>query len=307
MKNIFLLILCLTSFNGFSQMKNWYRADLGTLGYKYNKVLFEKRDPNYTSPTYNYQDSNWLEFKGGTSELSADIFTKHTYFHIDASILTDLTIAYLTSSKKREEWWFNQEGTGKFDQGKFLPMRFAFGGNITKYVNLYAGGQWQYSSYNFEAEDENKYENTFIGGRQMGIGAHLAFSYGPVLIRQSYMIDWISRAGGMFKGNSTTHETALYIGYKKFGLFAKFNYQMLSMKEGTFSESYKAHFKNDLKPTTRFYQAQNMKVTTFSFGIFATGLISGISRGISSSVADTEIKKRNERIRKKKNTIEWKE
>lgn len=50
-----------------------------------------------------------------------------------------------------------------------------------------------------------------------------------------------------------------------------------------------------------------MKVTTFSFGIFATGLISGINRVISISVADTEIKKRNERIRKKKNTIEWKE
>lgn len=285
------LIFCKIS---TSQMENWYKSDLGVLGYKHNTVKFGK-------PT-----SDELTFKGGSSDLSVDMYFEHTYFHLDASIVSDMLIWYAIGGNKNiNDTWFVKDNIGRYDQAKFLPTRLAFGDNITPYFNLYAGGQWQYALYDFQS-DNNQYPDMYLGGNQYGLGIHATFAYKNILARYSYMKDWISRAS-TFKGQGVSQEISLHYGWNFLGVFAKFQFQNLTMKEGTYPENYKTTFKKDLKTSTVYLPEQNMITTNFSIGIYAAGLFSGINNSSAKAVRDTEIRNRNERNFKKRNTIEWKE
>ena len=303
--SLLLLTSIFIGLTNFSQIENWYGSDLGTLGYKFNNVKFEKRDPNYTSPTHDYSDSSWLQFKGGSTEFAVDLFSEHVYFHLDGSVIPDMIIYGVTGMAKKEDTWLKIKDVGKYDQGKFFPIRLGFGDNITPYFNLYAGGQWQYSFYTFTSET-NKYESSFIGANQYGFGIHGALAVGPVLVKQSVMKDWVSRAS-TFKGNAMTYETSIYAGLNNFGVFMKFNWLQFTMKEGEYSVSEDKFFKSSLKADTRFYKEQNMNMFTFSVGIYAAGLFSGVATSTSDAIYKTETGLRNERNQDKRNKIEWKE
>lgn len=295
-----------TAFIGNCQMENWYGSDLSTLGYKRNYIGFDKNPENYAS-NIDYTDSSLIQFKGGSTELAADVFSKHAYFHIDGSFLLDYGYVWVQNSilkKKGKDPWYRKD-FGDYDQIILLPFRFGFGTNITPYVNMYGGAQWQYSMYRFTPKTV-PYEKLQLGGSQYGLGLHTAFSYKGFLVKHSFMYDWVGRARE-FKGNVLTNEVSLYFGYAQAGLFVKFNQQVHTINEGEYSTSMTEIIHSELSPNTRYYQEQRMNKFTFSVGIFASGLFSGISRGVTKAVSTTEIETRRQRNEQKRRTIEYKE
>lgn len=309
MKNIVLFISFLTiSFSSLSQIDKWYGSDLSALGFKSNRVHFNKLNANANS-LVDYTDSSTISYRGGSFELAADLFTEHVYFYIDGSLIADAGFIYfrniLSSKEKEKEVWFKKD-FGNYDQTKFLPIRLAFGDNITPYFGLYGGGQWTYSLYKYTPSGNVPYRNMLIGGNQYGVGVHATLAIGPALFKQSYMYDWISRASH-FKGRVIAHESSLYIGWDKLGVFGKINYETRFMKEGTYSTSEDEIFKNELSSNTQYYEEQKMTAFTFSFGIYASGLFSGVTRGIGGSASTIEMENKRQRDEQRRNTIEWKE
>lgn len=300
MKSSILIITLLFSFLANAQMENWYKSDIGTLGFKSNRIGFDKINSSIPNSQAYYADSSQITFKGPSTELACDIFTEHAYFHVDGSFISDLALTLIMFKKK--DWWYKQ-AYGNYDQTQFLPVRLAFGDNITPFFGLYGGGQWQYSIFKFTPLASN-YDEVLIGGNQYGYGVHATFSLGPVLLRQSYMHDWISRASH-FKGKVITHETALYVGWPILGVFGKMNFYDRKMFAGEYATNPSAIFKSDLKSTTRQYEERRMNQFTFSFGIYATGLFSGVTRGTASAASYIETETLRERNEKKRRTIEY--
>lgn len=300
MRLILILVLLLSSIFSHSQMENWYNVDLGTLGFKSNRIGFNKLNSSIPNSKNYYADSSQIQFKGASTELAVDIFTEHVYFHLDGSIVTDLAVTLMLFRK--DDWWY-QQPYGTYDQTQFLPIRLGFGDNITPYFGLYGGGQWQYSIFKYTPKSV-AYDEILTGGNQYGFGLHATFSLGPVLIRQSYMHDWVSRASH-FKGKVITHETAVYIGWPILGVFGKMNFYDRTMFAGEFATNPDAIFKGDLKTITRQYEERHMNQFTFSFGIYAAGLFSGVSRGTASAASYIETETKKERDEKKRRTIEY--
>lgn len=300
MRFVSLVLFLTTCLNASSQMENWYRVDIGTLGYKSNRIGFDKLNSSIPNSQNYYADSAQIQFKGASIELAADIFTEHAYFQLDGSIITDLAVTLMLFRK--DDWWYKQP-YGNYDQTQFLPVRLAFGDNITPYFGLYAGGQWQYSIFKYTPKSVN-YDEILVGGNQYGFGLHATFSLGPVLNRQSYMHDWISRASH-FKGKVITHETALYVGWPNLGIFGKMNFYDRLMFAEEFATNPDAIFKSELKSTTRLYEQRHMNQFTFSFGIYAAGLFSGVTRGTANAASYIETETKRERDEKKRRTIEY--
>jgi hypothetical protein len=306
---ISILFLALISFStGIAQVADWYKTDLSTLGLKKNTINFSESCyfvPGQPVPQ-NIPVGPAIKFEGLSTELSADFFTKHAYFHIDGSLMTDLIIDYTMRAilkKQEKNPWYDKD-FGHYDGVKFLPIRLGFGTNITKYFSIYGGGQWQYSLYRFTPYN-NVHGGPRLGGNIYGVGIHGVFALGPVLIKQSYMYDWISRASH-FKGNMITHETAFYFGYSNAGLFVKLNYQDRIMYGGELSSEISAILKSDLAVNTNDYPEFTNQHLTVSFGIYAAGLFSGISKS-TGKIGEIEQGVRKERNDKKRRTIEYKD
>lgn len=302
------VISCVIIFPLFvsAQMENWYGSDLSTLGYKRNSINFYKNPVDYES-TIDYSDSSTIQYKGGSTELAADIFTKNIYFHLDGSFVLDLGYVWVQNSilkKKSKDPWYKKD-FGNYDQTILLPFRFGVGSTITPYVNMYGGVQWQYSLYRFTPKTV-PYEALQLGGSQYGLGLHTAFSYKGFLVKHSFMYDWVGRARE-FKGNVLTNEVSVYCGIAQLGVFMKFNQQVHTINEGEYSTSLHSFFHSDLSSSTRYYREQRMNRFTFSVGIYASGLFSGVTRGISKAASTTEMETKRQRDEERRRTIEYKE
>jgi hypothetical protein len=288
MKQLIFLLFVGFFLSGYGQMTNWYKSDLSSLGYKHNWISLTKSPKDYSSGL-DFTDSSTLNFKGGSTELSANVFSKHAYFHIDGSIFLDYCIVwiqrYIANKKMKDPWYYKPYGD--YDQISFLPVRLGFGLPITKYLNVYGGGQYQFSMYRYTPPNNSNYEKLLFGGNQYGFGIHVVGSYRTFLLKYSFMHDWTNRARE-FTGKVLTHEATLYFGYKQYGLFAKITFQNHSMDAGNFSESQDKILHSDLAKTTREYRSENMSKMTFSIGLFASGLFSGVSRIASKTVGSAQ-------------------
>ncbi len=263
------LTLLLLSFTCHTQIKNWYGSDLSRLGVKFNNVKFKDFD------------NSLIQFKGRSSDFAADIITKNVYFNIDGTFLSDLVLVYALGLNRKDETWYDRDDLGRFDRVKFFPLQIGFGLPITRYGALYAGGQWQYSLYSLNAA--NNMKNFEARGHQFGLGIHGFASVGPVMIKQSYMKDLFSKGGG-----ANIFETTVYAGYSFLGAYLRYSNQ-------TYNE------------ISNPVENQKLTISTFSIGIYAAGLFSGVSKGTAKAVGETERGIRNERNWKKRNTIEYKE
>ena len=234
-KLIFLLFLLPSSL--FAQVEYWYGVDLSRLGYRHNVITLENAPNGQASA---FQDNPFREIRGASWEFSSEVMNKHVYFGINGSYLLDIGTA-LFQYKEKDRWYKNSEY--RLERGELFPVQLAFGSNIGKYFALYAGGQYQYTTFGINYNSKvSEFRNVYIGGNQRGAGVHAIFAKGMFFARYSYMHDWI-RAAKEFTGMAYTHEFVLHFGPQKFGAFMKLNYVYWKKRE-TKSNDAKSDGKN---------------------------------------------------------------
>lgn len=300
MKKGILLLMMLPLAAG-AQIADWYGVDLSKLGYRHNILTFENAQ---NGDVTTWAHSPFRKVKGGSWELSAEVYSKHVYFGINGSFLLDVGTT-LFQFKAKERWYKNSEF--RIERGELIPVQLAFGTNIGKYVGLYAGGQYQYTTFGIVYEDDsNLRRNVYMWGNQRGVGVHANFAKGMFNVRYSYMYDWI-RGAKSFTGNAYTHDLAIHFGPKKVGAFIKFSHVHRVMDGGVFPGR-RSTF-NEIKPEDGLEMASSEigQQFTISFGIFAQGLFSGVTSMGARALGQMEQDLREERNKDKRNRIEWKE
>lgn len=298
MKKI-ILLFALFPFALSAQVKDWYGSDLSRLGYKASTFEFENARNGFASQ---WESEPTRKIKGGSFELSTDVLGKHVYFNMDASFLLDVG-STLFMNKSKERWWDNKEF--RMDRVELIPTRLAFGAPITPYFSLYAGGQYQHASLAIKyKENPDNRRDVFIRGNQRGFGIHAVGAYRFIHLRYSYMYDWMKSAK-TYEGIAITNELALHVGPAKFGAFLKLTHTHRMMKGGYLPDDRTAMNKAALSDTYAMLPAEYANQFTVSVGIFAAGLFSGVTHGMSKTVGGVEEGLRKERNEDKKRKIEW--
>lgn len=294
-----ILLFCLFPFVLKAQVKDWYGSDLSRLGYKASTFEFENAPNGFASQ---WKSEPTRKIKGGSFELSSDIYGKHMYFGLDGSFLLDVG-ATLFMFKPKERWWDNKEF--RMDRSELIPTRLAFGANISPYFSIYAGGQFQYSTLAIKYRDNpDNRRDVYIGGNQRGFGIHAVGAYRFLHLRYSYMYDWI-RAAKTYEGLAITNEVVLSFGPAKLGGFLKLTHTHKMMKGGYLPDDRTAIKKSSLSDTYNMLPAEYANQFTVSVGIFAAGLFSGVTHAMSKGIGEVEQGLRNERNEDKKRKIEW--
>jgi len=290
-----------------SQIKDWYGVDLSRFGYKRSSIKFENRPVdefyNYPLSTGNF---GVTEARGASFELSVDLYKKHFYFNLDGSSFLDIGATLFQFDDSKQRWWDNDEY--QVLRSDILPIRMAFGSNIGKYVNVYAGGQWALTAYGLTyKENSQPFENTRVGGSTYGFGGHVVVGYKFLNFRYSYMKNWMSQAQ-LFKGNSITNEAVLSLGGADAGVFLKLTHVYATSDAGFLPIDRTELFNNEYDNAEYAWQS-SQHVTQFqgSIGIYAAGLFSGISKAGSTVISETERGVAKQRREERRRKIEWKE
>lgn len=301
------LTLFLIPVSIFGQIEDWYGVDLSRLGYKHNTFTFEqqKQDNSQLWGNQNTIDFELLKVTGGSFEFSADVYSKHTLFNIDASSLLDIG-ATLFQFKDKERWWNNSEYFVNYSD--ILPIRLAFGTRITPFANLYVGGQYSLHTIGINYKSNvSPYTKLMMGGNTYGFGGHIVTAFKFLNLRYSYMYDW-SSFGGYFKGNRIQNELVLSIGVSYFGAFVKYKHSFTTSNAGYLPNKRSGLFKSSYENTDFSWQnAQFANKSEISFGVYLTGLFSSVSNASTRIIGETEIGVAKERREKRRRTIEYKE
>ncbi|PWH86878.1 hypothetical protein [Brumimicrobium oceani] len=304
MKKLVLLFIVFP-FLSFTQISDWYKVDLSRLGYKHNSYNFELI-PGKSNTSNHNENFNVLNVKGGSSELSVDIFTRHMFFSLDGSSILDVGIT-LFQFKEKERWWDNNDYYVLFSD--ILPVKLAFGTNISKYFGVYLGGQYSLSSLGIDFKNTEKFsaEKLRMGGNAYGVGGHIIGAYSLFNLRYSYTYDWTSQ-GGYFTGNRINNEIVLSIGFAKVGLFLKYKHSYNMANAGYLpvdrSKLFKSKYENE---EFKWQSAQFATKSEFSVGIYGAGLFSKINKIGAQAVGDVEKGLLKERQQDKRRRIEYKE
>lgn len=276
MKTIFLslvFVVCgVQNISITAQIENWVGVDMGRIGYKNNYFELNMTSFDQTgvlsmnNPNLNQGIGPNESLSLGSLDFSFEVIGKNSYVFFDGSLIPNL-LQGLVAKKKLEEKTTFASGN-KLDILEFIPTRVAFGGIVAKYFGVYVGGQYMYS----ELRTSGEYGIGGIGGNQRGFGGHLLFSKGIVLVRYSYMYDWIRRDKKTFKGTAQTHEASLSVNFgdSGMGLVARagFRTRVMDPITGMYNE-------RDRK--FEFYPSFQTFDRYVTIGIFASGLFSGVS------------------------------
>lgn len=304
MKKLLVLGVLSIQLNIHAQIADWYKVDISRIGYKHTTFNFE----NYPNSISADSTFSLTKIKGGSIELSADIYTKHMYFSLDGSSILDVGVTLFQFNKSKQRWWNNDEYYVL--RSDILPIRLAFGSNIGKYVGIYAGGQYSLSSVGLEYKSNSgNYRDTRIGGNTYGFGGHLVGAYKFFNVRYSYMYNWQSQAK-QFKGNGVTNELVVSFGFAQVGLFAKFTHMYNMSKGGYLPKDRSKLFAGSINPGGANYAWQSSHYATqfqFSIGIYGAGLFSGVMKAGTGAVLETEQGLAKERREDKRRKIEYKE
>lgn len=306
MKKIIYFLSFLLTAPSFGQIADWYKVDLSRFGYKRSTFTFEEV-PIYQEWQKQTDSLNTLKaIKGGSLELSLDIYTKHIYFSLDASTLIDVGVTLFQFDKSKERWWNNN--TYYVDRSDIFPTRLAFGTNITKYFAVYAGGQYALSSIGLRyKQSASPLQNTLISGNVYGFGGHVVGALSFMNVRYSYMYNWISQAR-TFKGNSITNELVLSMGFANVGIFAKVMHVYNESDAGYLPVDRSKIFVSKYDNAKRTWQsAQYATQFQFSVGIYAAGLFSKITKAGSNALFETEQGTYRERQIEKRTRVIYKE
>lgn len=300
MKKIIILLI-LAPLASIAQIKDWYATDLSKLGYRHNVITFETAPNNQFA---SYSSNPFKTIKGGSWEFSTEIFTKNVYFGLNGSFLLDVGTT-LFQFKDKQRWYENDDYN--LERGELLPVQLAFGTNIGKYVGVYLGGQYQYTTFGITYPNNVSNDRPiYIGGNQRGAGIHVMGAYKFLHFRYSYMHDWI-RAAQTFTGMSYTHEFVAHVGLSRMGVFFKINDTFKEMDGGYFPIDRTERTKADLPEDKALLPSERGHQLSYSVGIYLTGLFSGISQAGARALSQTEQGLRDERNKDKRNKIEYKE
>lgn len=304
MKNVFLAVALFAHSMVFSQLEDWYGVDLSRLGYKNTTFTFENF-PIGTNPVEPSEPENVIN--GGSFELSVDFYKKHVYFSTDLSTLLDVGFTLFQFDKSKQRWFDNDEYFVL--RSDILPTRLAFGSTFGKYFGIYLGGQYSLSSIGLEYKSNNSsLRNTRFGGHTYGAGGHFVAAYRFFNARYSYMYNWQSQGGGIFKGNGITNEFVLSFGFADIGLFTKFTH-IYGMSNGGFLPVDRTRlFGSDYESADFSWQSSHYATQfQFSIGIYSAGLFSGVAKAGTKTLRDVEIGVANERREEKRRKIEYKD
>lgn len=282
MKKIILsCIALLTALASQAQLDSWYGVDLGRIGYRYNSLKLNT--VSYTNLNFNggdnYGDSAKVSL--GSLDLSAEVYGKNAYFFLDASFIPNLIQGLVANKRLQEKLALDPQG--RLDIVEALPFRLAFGGPVTKNVAIYAGGQWMYSI--FVSTDVANYP-VIVGGNQRGAGLHLVYGDSRLLVRYSFMYDWIKRQKRAYSGMAATHEASAAYALTsdgKFGLIVRAAHRFRKMDDGYMHPSQDYNDSHREMVFVPSLQASDFFVTA---GIYLEGLFSGTTRTISKTTHD---------------------
>lgn len=303
MKKVILIFSLLFQVTAFAQLEDWYKVDLSRIGYKNTTFTFENLA--ITANGVETGEFSQIKINGGSFELSSDIFTKYMYFSIDMSTFLDVGLTLFQFDKSKQRWWNNDEYFVL--RSDVLPVRLAFGHTIGKYVGFYVGGQYSLSSVGIQYKNNIPLRDTYIGGHTYGAGGHVVSAYKYFHARYSYMYNWQSR-GGYFTGNGITNEFVLSVGYADFGVFTKFTH-IYNMNNGGYLPKDRTRlFKSGNEGQDFTWQSAHFATQfQFSIGIYAAGLLSGVTKAGTETISKTEKGLAKERREEKRRKVEYKD
>jgi hypothetical protein len=212
-----LFVFFLVATNVFGQRDSWVGAGFFQIGFQGGKTEYEKMfyqmEPYYGNPyTGHPSDTNALSGESKAKEFSFNMQFLGTHALFTFGMGYAGKRALPGGLYSREYNLFN--------------TRLAFGGYFGKYVGLYLGAQYNYNIVEFQGSlNSQQYPNyqftQILGGNQRGLGAHLVLPLGEhLMIRGSYMYDWIFREHKRFKGLAKTPEVEIVVPFdedKTFG------------------------------------------------------------------------------------------
>lgn len=251
-----------------AQKGYWNAVDLSQLGYQRHTFDWQAYYP--TDSTYNFQvPQDPGRFSLGHSYMKFEIPARGVYFSFDASFMTDLFIALVSKEAGEKEVY---PGV-RYQMLDVFPMKLAFGGFLTDYLAVYAGGQWSYRGVG-----TSDYQTSLVmGGNYRGAGLHVMGGPKWLFARYSIMHDWVRRYKRTYKGTALSHEVAVYLAPFKttaFGFFGRLEYQNTKMD---------AMLGDPRIPGAPLMPAVDSQLLNFGFGIFMEGLVSGTSRAIAKT------------------------
>jgi len=264
--------------NANAQIESWYGVDLGRIGYRYNNLKMNTTwytNNNFTTAEL-YGDSAKLSI--GSVDLSAEVYGKNAYFFLDASLIPNFIQGAIQKKKLAEKTALSPQGS--LDIAEMLPIRLAFGGPVTDDFAIYAGGQWMYSVFLTEGVAGRP---VIVGGNQRGAGLHLVYGTDKILVRYSFMYDWIRRTKREYKGIATTNEVSVAVPLvpeSKFGLIFRAAHRFRGMEDGYM---YAAKDYNEVGDDLMFVPKLQVSDFFFTVGIYMEGLFSGTTRTVSES------------------------
>ena len=224
MKKLIILILFLQTLSFSTKAQNFYLDKLHVFqwGYGYNQFSFDL--PNNTS----------TEFTFSNMPLAYERYKRNTYTYSDVlTPIFDLCLGAFNS----EYWYGFQPENILYSGGDWQLLRYAVGGYLGDHVGIYGGGQWGYSRWEvlhnggsgflYDLEKQRNY-----GGHTLGFGVHSVLDFDRILIRNSFMYDWITEGfSGPFYNQGFTYETTAMFGLtddNMIGLFVSYTYHSRS-------------------------------------------------------------------------------
>jgi hypothetical protein len=265
-------IAILVSLSCHAQKGYWNAVDLSQLGYQRHTFDWQAQYP--TDSNYAFQVPRQPgQFSLGHTYLKFEIPARGVYFSSDLSFMSDLFIALVSKNAGEKEVYPGIYPGTKYQMLDVFPMKLAFGGFLTDWLAVYAGGQWAYRGVG-----TGDYRTSMVfGGNYRGAGLHVMGGPKWLFARYSLMHDWVRRYNRTYKGTALTHEVAVYLAPFKttaFGFFGRMEYQNTKME---------AMLGNPREAGAPLMPAVNCQLLNFGFGVFMEGLVSGTSKAISKT------------------------
>ncbi len=194
----------------------------------------------YTQADNNPANSGSLNLSSNNSftytrfPLVFESIGKHFYFSTNATgaidLLSDLNGYEIVGDDDTEAQRF-----------ELIPTKLAFGGWIRDRIGLFAGAQYAYSRMIFS--DDDVPDMLMLGGHQRGFHGLAMLNLNRLLVKGTFMYDWVSNSRGASQGNAQTVDLEVYYALGKrriFGLWAGLSYQSIFSPgpEGTPTEEW---------------------------------------------------------------------
>ena len=211
-RSTFLLPFCLLALTGYAQRPNpWLRTSPVKIGAGVRHWTFNEVYNNFRYSQIDNVDGNSLPLDLSENNsvtysnfpLVLEHIGKNFHFSCNSTGSHNLLI----------DLWSGYKTVGDDDTEarrlELIPTELGFGGWIKDRVGLFAGAQYAYSRVSIT--DDDVPDEYIVGGNQRGFHTVAFFNLNRVLLKSTFMYDWVRQSSRAGKGNAQTVDLEGYL------------------------------------------------------------------------------------------------